>query len=134
VVTVNNGQVTAVASGNAVITAITADGGFMATCRITVPLPIIPVTSMTLTPTTMRLIQKQTTTLNATILPANATNKTVTWTSSNPGIVSINPESVDSNNVVVRAISTGQSIITATCNSIQMTARIIVVPPVISIQ
>jgi hypothetical protein len=134
VATVNNGQVTAVASGNAVITAMTADGGFMAICRITVPLPIIPVTSMTLTPTTIILGIKQITTLTATILPANATNKTVTWTSSNPGIVSTNPESVDSNNVVVTAISTGQSIITATCNSVQTTARIIVVSPVINIQ
>jgi uncharacterized protein YjdB len=134
VATVNNGRVTAITSGNAVITAMAADGGFIATCTVTVPLPNIPVTSITLTPSTMILGLKQTATLTATILPANATNKTLTWISSNPTIVSTNPRNVDSNSIMVTGNNTGNATITATCNSVQTTTRITVVSPIVSIR
>lgn len=137
VATINNGRVTAVASGSAIITAMAADGGFIATCTVTVPLPIIPVTSITLTPATTILGLKQTATFNATILPANATNKTVTWTISNPIIISIgttNPRNVDSNSITITANNTGNTLLTAICNSVQTTTRITVVSPIISVR
>ena len=51
--------------------------------------------------------------LSATINPSSATNKTVTWTSSDPSIVSIDPVSG-----ILKAEKQGNAIITATTNGI----------------
>lgn len=93
VATVNatTGEVTAVAAGKATITATANDGsGVTATCTVTV---IIPVTSVTINKApTEALFVNSTGTLTATVLPNNATDKTVTWSSSDPDYVSINAE------------------------------------------
>ena len=86
-----DGKVTAVAAGTANITA-TANGGsgVTATCAVTVT---IPVTSVTINNApTEALFVNSTGTLTATVLPADATDKTVTWSSSDPDYVSINAE------------------------------------------
>lgn len=91
VATVNatTGEVTAVAAGTATITATANDGsGVTATCTVTV---IIPVTSVTINNApTEALFVNSTGTLTATVSPDHATNKTVTWSSSDPDYVSIN--------------------------------------------
>ena len=93
VATVNatTGEVTAVAAGTATITATANDGsGVTATCTVTV---IIPVTSVTINNApTEALFVNSTGTLTATVLPNDATDKTVTWSSSDPDYVSINAE------------------------------------------
>ena len=48
-----------------------------------------------------------TTTLKATVLPADAWNKSVTWTSSNPEVATVNSAGV------VKAVATGTAVITA---------------------
>jgi uncharacterized protein YjdB len=98
-----NGTVTAVSSGTARITVTTFDGGFTANCTVTVT---VPVAGVTLNKTSLDLYVGDTETLIATVLPSNATNKAVEWTSSAPGIATV------SANGVVTAVSAGSATIT----------------------
>ncbi len=81
-----NGTVTAIGSGNAVITVATVDGGFAATCAVTVT---VKVTSVTVSPTSLSLTSGEQSRLTATVSPANATDKTFTWSSSVPDVATV---------------------------------------------
>ena len=113
VATVNGGVVHAVSAGNATITVTTEDGGKTATCAVTVSASQggttpVPVTGVTLNPTSLQMtVGGADATLTATVAPANATNKNVTWLSSDPGIATVN-------NGVVHAVSAGNATITVT--------------------
>ena len=124
----STGRVTAIAEG---IAMITVNQGFTATCIVTVSIPIIPVTSITIAPTTASLGLKQTITLTATVLPSNATYATITWTSSNPAVASVMASTISS--ATVTTVGGGQTTMTATCDSVQSTSLITVIPPIISI-
>ena len=102
-----NGKVTANAKGSATITVTTADGGKTATCTVTVTEPAAPVavTGVTLNKSNTTIYTGRTETLTATIQPADATNKAVTWTSSNTSVATIN-------NGVVTGVSVGTATIT----------------------
>ena len=107
----NNGKVTAKAKGSATITCRANDGsGVQATCAVTVTDPNVPVTSITLNKSSLSLQAGQSETLTATVLPSNATNKTVTWTSSNTSIAT-----VDANGKVT-AVAAGSATITCKAN------------------
>ncbi|MEG2842008.1 MAG: leucine-rich repeat protein, partial [Ruthenibacterium sp.] len=83
-----NGKVTAVKAGTATITAKTANGK-SATCAVTVTAKkpdVVDVTGITLNETAFSLIVGENKTVTATVLPANATDKTVTWTSRNAAV------------------------------------------------
>ncbi|WP_042345359.1 Ig-like domain-containing protein, partial [Capnocytophaga canis] len=82
----NHGKVTGVASGTVYITATTEDGGKTATCKVSVTTPIIQVTSINIQPGTATVTVGGEQQLTANVLPTNATNKTVTWTSGNTSI------------------------------------------------
>jgi uncharacterized repeat protein (TIGR02543 family) len=82
-----SGLVTAVSPGNATITVIASDGSHTATCSVTVN--PVAVTGVTLSQTTLSLIEGGAATLIATIAPANATNKNVTWSTSNPAVATV---------------------------------------------
>ena len=87
-----NGKVTAKSIGMADITVTTKDGGYTATCRVGVvrrPAGDVSVTGVTLNKTTLKLGKGTSETLTATIAPTNATNKKVTWTSSNPAVATV---------------------------------------------
>ena len=87
----DNGLVTAVAEGTATITVTTADGGKTATCEVTVTQPAkTPVTSVTLDKTSLTLDVGGSDTLTATVKPDNATTKTVTWSTSNENVATVN--------------------------------------------
>ena len=100
--TVANGVVTAVASGKATITAKTEDGAFTATCAVTVT---TPVTGVTLDKTALTLTEGDTETLAATVAPADADNKKVTWSTSNAAVATVA-------NGVVTAVAEGEATIT----------------------
>ena len=68
--------------------------------------PIEPVISIAIDQNDFRLLVGNTSQLTATVLPANATNQNVRWSSSNPGVAT-----VDANGVVT-AISSGVVTIT----------------------
>jgi uncharacterized protein YjdB len=78
-----DGTVTAAANGTAAITATA--GGKTATCTVTVSLPVA-ITGISLSETSLTLCRYAGHTLTATVAPANATNKNITWTSSNNNV------------------------------------------------
>lgn len=88
--TVDNGVVTAVSAGEAIITVTTEDGAKTATCKVTVNAPqTVPVTGVTLDKTSLDLKTGDNTTLTATVNPESATNKDVTWISDKPEIAAV---------------------------------------------
>lgn len=92
VVSVDNGKVTAVAAGTATVTVTTVDGGYTASCTVVVkPVDETPVavTGVSLDQDAITLEVGKSATLVATVEPPNAANKTVTWTSSDDTICTV---------------------------------------------
>ena len=91
--------------GKATLTARVAPsathGELIAKCEVTVS---VKVTGVSLSKTELSLVKGATTTLVATVVPANATNKNVSWCSDNAGIAQVE-------NGVVTAIAEGQTYI-----------------------
>ena len=81
------GRVYGVAPGNCVITAKTANGGFTASCNVTVK-PIIE-TGVTLDPTELAVYYDEFGTITATVEPSNASYKTITWTTEDASIATV---------------------------------------------
>lgn len=120
-----NGLVTAVAAGSATITAQAGDK--RATCTVTVNKKPNPATSITLDYSSLQLARGTTFTLQATVLPEDADNKTVTWSTSNKNIATVDK------NGNVTAVKAGNATITATCSGLSATCDVTVVVPVTSI-
>lgn len=89
VASVSNGKVTALKAGKATITVKTDDGGRTATCEITINAKVYPVTGVTLDKTSATLTEGDELTLTATVNPDNATNKNVTWSSSDNTVATV---------------------------------------------
>ena len=98
-----DGRVTAKAAGHAIITATA--GGVSTSCNVTVA---VPVTSLSLDKDTLRLAVGAFDTLTASVLPEDATDKAIIWTSSDPAVATVDE------NGVVKAIAKGTDTITAT--------------------
>ena len=94
------GLVTAVGEGKATITVKTNDGGFSASCEVTVNKKVIAVTGVKLSAASMTLREGEKGTLTATVEPANATNKNVEWWTSDLDVVSVISTSGGSNGYV----------------------------------
>ena len=113
VATVTDGVVTAKAAGTATITATATNGTAdtsddkTATCTVTVT---VPVSGVTLSQTEAALNISETLTLTPTVLPAEATNKTVAWTTSDASVATV----ADG---VVTAVAPGTATITATATN-----------------
>lgn len=126
-----DGVVTAVAAGTAIITATAADdSGVKATCKITVTNPVVKVTKVTLNKTTASVVKGKTLTLTATVTPTNATNKNVTWKSSNTKIATVD------GNGKVTAVAAGTATITCTAKadkSKSATCKITVTNPAVKV-
>ena len=108
VASVDGGKVTALKPGKATVTVTTADGGKTATCSVTVEAKKIPVTGVTLDKTEAELVEGESITLTATIAPEDATDKTVSWVSSDEEIAKVDSEGK------VSAIAPGTADITVT--------------------
>lgn len=94
------GLVTAVGEGKATITVKTNDGGFSASCEVTVKKKVIAVTGVKLSAASMTLREGDKGTLTATVEPANATNKNVEWWTSDLDVVSVTSTTGGSNGYV----------------------------------
>lgn len=115
------GVVIGIKAGTATITATTADGNFTATCVVTV---LQPVTGVRLDKTEVTLNIAESTVLQATVLPADASNQAVEWSSSNDDIATID------NGGKITAVAIGNAIITVTTTdgSHTATCQVIVKP------
>lgn len=112
VATVDNGVVTAKKAGSAVITAKV--GAVTATCKVTVRQHV---TSVKLNAKSKVLYNGKATTLKATVYPSNASNKAVTWKTSNSKVATVNAKGV------VTAKKPGYAYITVTTKDSKKTAR-----------
>ena len=108
------GNVTALSNGITYINIRTSDGSLIEKdVKVTVKIApdIVKVQSITLSPSSLSLTSKgQTVVLTATVMPANATNKNITWTSGNTNVVTVD------NNGTVTAVNNGQTYIYAQSN------------------
>ena len=123
--------------GETTITVTTEDGGYKATCRVSVQEEqgeLVPAVGIDLNKRNLNLyLLNQTSSvipedtnvtvyqLIATVLPEDATNKDVTWTSSNPNIATVDE------NGNFKALSNGRAIIEAKTEDGQRTARATVI-------
>lgn len=125
----STGVVTGVKAGVATITAITVDGAKEATCSVTVTDPIISVTGISLNKSTISIQSGKTETLIATVTPADATNKNITWASTDDKIAAVNSTGV------VTAKSIGTVTITAATvdGAKKATCSVTVIEPIISV-
>ena len=106
IVSIDNGEITANAAGTASITAEV--GGKEATCTVNVAEKVIPVTSVSIEPKQLEMIPGQTTAITVTLLPENATDKTVVWSSSEETVATV------SDTGLVQAVAEGTTTISAT--------------------
>ena len=113
----NNGNITGVGKGQAIITVTTAEGEFQQEITVTVNSGTstkdndnknIPIKSISFGKKTTSILTGDTEDLAVTINPSNATNKSITYKSSNTNIATVSASGV------VTAKSVGRTTITAT--------------------
>lgn len=111
VVSVTNGLLTGLKIGSARVFATSeGDPTKKAWCDVTIVAERKPVTSVSLNQTSKQLNKEETFQLTATILPADATDKTLQWVSSDANVVSVNGDGL------VTAVDEGSATVTATAN------------------
>lgn len=116
VASVDNGMVLGISAGNATVTVETVDGGFSASCAVTVTENVINVTSITLGITSVSMVPAETLQLNYVIQPSNATDQTVAWTSSSDAVATVNSSGL------ITAVAAGNATITVTTTDGSKTA------------
>lgn len=106
--------------GYTIITASATDGsGKFAEC-VVLSKPKVHVTGITINyGTSLDLLANDSTYLKATILPANATVSSVTWSSSNTAVAT-----VDASTGLLKGLTLGEAIITATADGKSVTIKI----------
>ena len=114
------GKVVAIGEGTATISVLTRDGYFEATCKVTVGAATVEVSGITLDKQNASVEVGQTVTLTATVNPSDATDKTVTWTTSDESVATVDV------NGVVTTIKEGSVVITATAGGFEATCEIAV--------
>jgi len=77
----SSGLITAAAVGTAVIIASTSDGGFVATCTVTVSTVPVAVSGVSLNKSSTSIVIGACEQLTASITPVDATNQNIIWTS-----------------------------------------------------
>lgn len=117
-----SGQVTGVAKGIATVTCTTADGAYKASCKIRV---YQVVEKVTLDVASVSFNVGKTKTLTPKFSPSTADFKTVTWTSSNKKVATVDADGV------VKGISAGTVTITATSKdkNAKATCKVTVLQP-----
>lgn len=125
----NKGHVTAKNIGTCIITASTTDGSdISATCTVTV-LPIL-VKSIALDCTEWTGFKGESFHIRATVLPDNATDNTIVWSSSDESVAIVNSDGL------VTATGVGECVITATASDgseISATCSVIVKPVLVQL-
>lgn len=126
-----SGLVKAVKAGSVTISATAQDGsGARGTYTITVINPVVSVTSIAVTGSKKEIYGGESLQLSATVSPSNATNKSVTWTTSNSSVATV------STSGLVKAVKAGSVIITATArdgSGVRGTYTLTVKDPIVSV-
>ena len=104
----SSGTVMANKVGAAVITAVTEEGKFSASCDVTVAVKPVPVTGLTLNKNTSVMLIGNAEQLIVDISPRTATNQNLTWSSSDDGIASVDQSGL------VTGRTSGSAVITVT--------------------
>lgn len=105
----DNGEVHALKVGSTTIRATSDENGeIAATCAVTVMEKKVPVTSVKINSPATQLDINKTMQLSVTVLPADATNKSVAWTSSAPSVATVSDDGL------VKPVAEGSVKITAT--------------------
>lgn len=112
--------VTALKEGQTQITVTV--GGQTASCTVTVTPRTISVESITLNKTQLSLVKGATETLTATVLPTTATDKAVTWKSSDTAVATVKDG-------IVTAVAAGNATITAKAGEKTATCAVTVTNP-----
>lgn len=112
----DNGLVTGLSVGSAKISVLTKSGGLSATANITVKEKVYPVEGVSLNKSELALYQGESETLVASVIPENATNKNVRWTSGNKKIATVTAGGL------VSAKGAGSTTITVTTDDGKKTA------------
>lgn len=106
-----NGKILAQRKGVSIIT-VTTGNGMKAQCRVIVGTPDVLPTSVSITSNITSIQVGDVVTLSANVLPTNAADKRVSWSSSNPSVIS-----VDTSTGRITGRNVGYSTITVkTCN------------------
>lgn len=101
-----NGLITGLSTGAATITASTMDGNFTATTSISVEPEVVLVSGISITPQNITLTTGESFSTTIQIQPANATNNSVTWSTNDTAIASVDEAGR------VTATSAGETFIT----------------------
>lgn len=118
VATVTNGVVKGISAGTATITATTKDGNFTDTCEVTVMQNAV--TGIRISEKLIDLGMGYKKQITATVMPDDATDKSVEWTSENPEIATV------SDNGTIIGKSYGRTVVTATTTDGGYTAKCVV--------
>ena len=127
VATVSNGVVKAVGNGSTSIIVSDETGLHTAVCTISVTTTVTGVT-LDVESDTIQMDKGATRKLNASVIPADASDPTLTWTSSNPAVVEVDKEG----NITAKAGGAAQ-IVVRTANGKQASCAIVVNSPVVGI-
>ena len=111
-----DGIVTAIAEGSTEITAATDEGGFEAVCSVTVLAETVSVTGIKAEPSEMSLTVGESFVIEYTVLPENASDKGVKWSSSDESVATVTDGTFE-------AAGTGEATITVTTNDGGFTAE-----------
>ncbi|MGN0180997.1 MAG: Ig-like domain-containing protein, partial [Candidatus Ornithomonoglobus sp.] len=105
-----DGTVTGVSPGTTLIQAIsdTSSGKFIAFCTVTVPKPVVEVTSVKLDKGAVEIVEGKTVPVKAVIKPTNATYKNITWSTSDESIATVSQDGY------ITAQGVGEAVVSAT--------------------
>lgn len=124
VASVSNGKVTANKPGSAVIKVVTNDLSKEAACTVTVKRHV---ESVELSQKEMRLYLGENRSLTATVLPSDASDKNVTWSSSDPNVATVST----TGNVVSKSVGTTVITVKTADGGYQAECKVTVLEPVV---
>lgn len=110
------------------VTVIASAGEKTGSCVVTVNAKVYPVEKVELNESALTLEEEQTATLVATVSPANATNPTVLWSSSDPTVATVDDQGK------VTAVKTGTATITAKAEEKSASCAVTVTPKKILVE
>ena len=124
-----SGLVMAISEGNTTITVMA--GGRTSSCVITVVKGFVAVTSISLNKTSLEMVEGDSETLIALVLPDDATDKNVTWTSSDESVVTVENGLVSAISAGIATINAKAGELTASCSiSVMQGGNIVFADPI----